>query len=535
MARAAARQSFPPPTYIPLDDLGTLGIIKDRPGHLLPPEAFTDGNNIRFQNRMVQRILGHTQVYGTPLGGPDWVFAVPAQGIVFWLYGTKTAAFVYDGTHHTITRAVGGAYITANQWDWNFCIIGGVPILNDQLDVPQYWSNLNPAQLLQNLPNWPASTIAKKVVAFGQYLIALNIVSGVTISPHMVWWSAKTDPGTIPVTWDFTDATHDAGRIELTDIEGGEILTGLMLGNSLIIYKVMSTHVMTFIGGQDVMHFELILATSGVLNPRAVCAIDKGQRHFVVSQDDALYHYGYRNSAKSILNERERKFLFADMDAVNYISAYAFDNIPQREVWFCYPSSGNTLPNKVMIWNYQFDTVQFRDWDGLYTAVGTIIGTPGRTWDAATTPWSSDTSPWDTPGSRGFIYSSPGKSKLYQLDSGLAFDTVAPLAFVEREGLAIVGKDRKGQPIVDYNSRKLCSRFWPQIDGNGTFAIKMGAQEQIKGAITWQPTQTFNPQTQKYLDFVANGRLLAYNISSTDNNPWELQGIGLEVSILSNQ
>lgn len=533
MARAAQRRMpFKLPTYIPLDNLGTLGIIKDRPGHLLPPEAFTDGNNIRFQNRNVRRIGGHFQVYGTPIAGPDWIFEVPALGQDFWLYGTKTAAYVYDGAHHTITRAVGGAYGAGNQWDWGFTIIGGVPILNDQIDIPQYWPVLNPSTTLANLPNWPASTIAKTVVAFGQYLVALNIVSGGISSPQMVWWSAKTPLGTIPPTWDPADATHDAGRIELTDIHGGENLTGELLGNSLIIYKRMSTHKMTFIGGQDTMGFELLLSTSGALTARSVCSVEKGQRHFVVSQDDALFHYGYRNTSKSVLNEREREFLFADMDAVNFVSAFAFENIPQREAWFAYPSNGNLLPNKALIWNYQFDTIQFRDFNGLYANVGNIVGATQNTWNQATFSWASDPNPWAFTGRRGFIFSSPGQSKLYQLDNGLAFDLSAPVAFVERQGLAIIGKDRTGQPIVDYNNRKLLSRLWPQIQGTSILSIKTGAQEQIGGSVTWQPAQNFNPATQKYLDFEANGRLLAYNITSTDNNPWELQGLGLEVSVL---
>jgi hypothetical protein len=70
------------------------------------------------------------------------------------------------------------------------------------------------------------------------------------------------------------------------------------------------------------------------------------------------------------------------------------------------------------------------------------------------------------------------------------------------------------------------------VNGTSILTIKAGAQEQIGGPLTWQPAQTFNPQMQKYLDFTANGRLLAYNITSQDASPWEIQGIDLEVSDL---
>ena len=538
--RGAARQQampvFAPAQTIPIGNLGTVGIIKDRPGHTLPPEAFTDGNNVRFQNRNVQRILGHLQVYGTPLAAPDWVFDVPATaGLNFWLYGTKTAAYVYDNAHHTITRAA-GAYATANQWDWNFGILGGVPILNNGIDIPQYWPTLASSTLLANLSNWPASTTAKVVKPFGKYLVALNIITGGVASPHMVWWSAAALPGTIPATWDPTDATHDAGQIQLTDIEGGEIQTALMLGNFLVIYKRMSTHLMSFVGGQDIMGFQMILATSGALTPRSVCAVKFGMLHFVVTQDDVITHMGYRLSAQSIVQEREKVFLFSDIDSVNYVSAFAFDNVAQREAWFCYPSNGNVLPNKVMIWNYQYNTIQFRDFNGLYADLGLVNQQTFNTWNQATFSWSSDSNPWAFPGRRGIIFSSPSASKLYLLDNTYTFDGTNPTAFVERQGLAIIGKDRQGQPIVDYNRRKLLSRIWPKVVGSSILAIKCGAQEQVGGPVVWGPTNLFNPQTQKFLDTGAagasppSGRLLAYNITSTDANSWELQGIDFEVS-----
>ena len=538
MARSAASDALAPsfgmPQVITLANLGTLGVIKDRPNHEVEPEAFTDGNNVRFTKRNIQRILGHVQVYGSPLGGPDWVFQVPSATQNFWLYGTKTAAYVYDGTHHTITRA-SGAYTAANQWDWNFSLIGGVPILNNGTDKPQYWPALSSVTDLADLANWPALTTAKMVKAFGSYLVALNIVSSGVVSQDMVWWSAKAPLGGVPATWDPSDATHDAGQIELTDVEGGEILGGDMLGNYFIIYKRMSTHVMRYIGGQDVMGFEMILATSGTLTPRSYCPIQFGSKHFVVTQDDVIQHQGYRLSAQSILEERDRNFLFTDMDATNFVSAFAFDNISQREAWFCYPSSGNVLPNKALIWNYFYNTVTFRDFNGLYADVGVILTAPGRTWNLATFPWSTDTGVWGTQGSRGVVFSSPSAGKLYRLDQGLLFDGVTPLCFVERQGLAIIGKDRQGNPLVNYDRRKLLSRVWPKVQGSSLLTIKCGAQEQINGALTWQPSQTFNPLTQKYLDFTANGRLLAYNVTSQDGNAWELQGMDLEVSDLGNQ
>lgn len=549
MARQRAQQQvIDPKMPIPINNLGVIGIVKDRPGHTLPPEAWTDGNNIRFQNRNVRRILGHMQVYGAPLAAPDWIFDVPGgSGTTFWLYGTQTNAYVWDGAHHTITRGA-GVYGAVNQWDWNFCILGGIPILNNNFDVPQYWPALSSGTLLANLTAWgtvggstPATT-AKIIKNFGLYLVAMNITIGGVNNPHMVWWSAQALPGSLPVTWDYTDPTHDAGQTFLTDVEGGEILSGLMLGNFFVIYKRMSTQIMSFVGGQDTMAFQMLFPTSGVLTPRSVCTIDKGMKHFVVTQDDAITHLGYSLSAQSVLQERERDFLFGDMDPTNLVSAFAFDNLSQFEAWFCYPSSGNVIPNKVMIYNYRFNTIQFRDFNGLYADLGLVNSQVLRTWTTANgLQWSSDTGPWQLAGGRGIVFSSPHQAAglLYQLDSGYAFDQVAPVAFVERQGLAIIGRDRTGQPIVDYHHRKQISRVWPKVVGTSILAIKVGAQEQTNGPITWGPTVNFNPQTQFFVDtgdpntgFMPSGRLNAINFTSTDNNAWELQGYDIDVSVL---
>jgi len=518
-------------TLVPIHNVGAVGVVKDRPGHTIPPEAWTDSANIRFRNKNAVRFAGHTQVYGTPLHVPAGVFYVPGLVASFWFYFSKLKASVWDGSVHTDITRIAGDYTAVEERDWNFTLLGGVPIANNGNDTPQYWPTFSIGTKLLNLANFPASTKAKVVRAFSGHLVALNITEAGTLRPHMVWWSHKTDPGTIPSSWDHTDPTKDAGRTELTDAGGGVILDGLPLGNQFIIYKGSSTHAMRVIGGNDIFGFDMLRGSSGILSTRCVCQIEKGNKHFVVSEDDVLTHVGGRD-AESVLDEKVKLALFAEMDSTNYLNSFCFDNSAEQEAWFVYPTAGNVRPNKSLVWNYKTGVPQFRDFDGMSVDVGTVLESLSDTWDGGSGAWDGgDSLAWSEQTRRKIVIGSPANTKLFKLDDGFAFGATAPTAFLERIGLAVIGLDRQRQPKVDFDKRKLLSRIWPLIKGTAAVSVRVGAQEELEGAVVWQASKVYDP-VQKYLDFEANGRLLAVRFESVDNLPWQLEGYGVEITIL---
>src|SRR6188768_1177809 len=105
-------QEITNPDPIELYNLGSYGVISDIKQHLLAPEAFTDGRNVRFNTEGVSRFDDLTETFGGTLDGiPEFVFFVPTPGADFWLYASLDKIFAYDGTGSTdISRAVGGAY-----------------------------------------------------------------------------------------------------------------------------------------------------------------------------------------------------------------------------------------------------------------------------------------------------------------------------------------------------------------------------------------------------------------------------------------
>jgi len=164
---------------IEIDDVASVGVVRDTPAHQLPPEAWTLAENVRFNDTSISRIAGETQIFGTPGVAPYFSQFVSSASQPWWLYAGLQKIYAYDGATHTnITRQSAGVdvnYIASGAVDWNGTLLGGIPILNDGADVPQYWAAYSAAQKMQNLPNWTANMLAKVVRAFGPYLMACNI------------------------------------------------------------------------------------------------------------------------------------------------------------------------------------------------------------------------------------------------------------------------------------------------------------------------------------------------------------------------
>src|SRR5262249_50197865 len=150
-------------------------------------------------------------------------------------------------------------------------------------------------------------------------------------------------------------------------------------------------------------------------------------------------------------------------------------------------------------------------------------------WDSIVGSWDSQTAVWSTQSRRRLIYGDPNATKIYSLDTGYPFGSGTVTSFLERTGLAIVGKDRHGQPKVDYEQRKICTRIWPKIRGAAPVTVRVGVQDSLDldAAVTWMSPQTFVPSTG-YLDVYPplNGRAFAVRFESTADLSWQLESYG---------
>lgn len=518
-----------------VNDVGSIGLIHDVPGFQLPPEAWTVARNVQCIDGSMAKAKGHSQIFGTPGVAPHFAMNVLSLGGVFWLYTSLTKGYVYDGTTHTdITRTVGGDYTAAGTRFWNGTIIGGIPILNNGSDVPQFWAlPYDVATKLTALTNWPATHRAKIIRSLGQFLFAAGITKGSTVYPHMVKNSHPTVPGSVPASWDETDATKDVREYELSDVNSGVIVDMLPLRGRMVIYKEGSAWIARFVGGRKIFSIDSLFETAGLLSERCAALLNDGQRQVVLSQDDLFIHDG--NSVQSIADRRVRKALFNDIDVTNYRNTFVYVDPETDLVKVCYPETGQTNPSKALVWNYREagkggafteEEITYRN-----VAIGTTEVSDTETWDSDTEVWDADTETWSQSNRRKVILLDTANTKFQLANSSEARDGTAFTAQLQREGLAIVGRKRDGTPIVDHKRYKLTQRLWLKIVGSPV-SVRLGAQETVNGPVTWATAQTFDPSTQLYLDFTVCGRAIAIEISSSAALPWRLEGYKLEFDVV---
>lgn len=512
---------------IPIDAVASVGLIKDRPGYMLPPEAWTEAYNVRYVDGGVERLLGYSQVFGTPSVAPYFLLPLFDGSTIWWLYFGLTAAYAYDGATHTnITRASGGAYTATSAQQFNGTILGGIPILNNGVDVPQFWATPSTGTDLANLTNWDSTRRARVIRALGSFLVALNITESGSNFGHQILWSHPAEPGTVPSSWDETDPTVDTGLNELPDVNSGVIIDGLPLRGSLYIYKGSSTWRMSFIGGRFIFSFKTFSETSGILAPRCVALTSDGLRQVVLTQDDLIVHDG--NSIISVLDKKMRKTLFSNLDPAAYLESFVFDNPTYGEIWVCYPTNGATVPDRALIWNYREGGLSEADVAFQHAAVGEIEGAASETWNSGSDTWDDDTGPWGLVNRRKVVLASPVATKMFQMDSGLTRDGSAFSTLLQRVGLSILGRTRQGEWVVDHEQMKLFKRMWPKSQG-AELTVRIGSQQLVNGSVAWSVPATFDPSTQMTVDRITNGRAAAIEFQTTASEHWRLDGYKVDI------
>jgi len=517
---------------IDINDMGSIGLVRDQPPHQLQPEAWDFILNARILDASLQRLRGKQQILiGSPAGPPAaplFALHISSSSSIFWLVYTATGVvYAFNGASWTSL----GPLAAVEPEAINATILGGVPIINNGSGVPQFWglpySVVTP---LASLTNWPATLRAKIVRAFGPYLIAMNTTdtgTGVN-TPHRIRWSHPADPGSLPISWDITDPTKDAGQIELPDVESGVILDGLGLQGRFYVYKQNAVWRMRPVKGRFIFDQEVFLETIGILSTRCVDLTADGMGHVFAGQDNIWMHDG--NKAIPLLDAKMKRSLFASMDPAAPHKSFLFTNPAQDETWFCYAETGSTVANKALIIKQKspFQCVT-ADIDFVHAAKGVAEITDSGIWSAATYTWDSTANVWGTTsGGRRVIVSNRVGTKMQLLDAGSDNDGVAITATVQRTGLSVVGRKRNGEWIVDFQQRKLLTRVWPKVTG-GAVMVRAGSAQTPDGAVTWQPSQSFDPTTQHYVDFITEGPSLAIEFSGT--SLWKLDGYKIDLEL----
>jgi hypothetical protein len=665
--------------FIPIDNVGGVGIVKESSPWQLPPNVWSDGNNIKTDEGSIKKTPGYAEVMKTCPVAPYHIIQLTLGAPEFWVVAGLAAIYAYDNTSSstllngdindsvatvtvdstvgfesvgtitigtenisytgktattfttcsrgadstspddhlndaTVTRATkwynitrsSGAYSSTADENWTSTIIGGVLVMTNNFDKPQYWALSDgiplSSTLMQDLTNWPSLTLldgaiagtgvpspdevvvdstedfptsgtftvdsedisytgkaadkftgigrgengttaathlnnapafvnvyAKSIRAFRSFLVALNIKRGGVSYPRVVKWSTESGIQGVPASWNETTATVDAGEYELADSKG-DILDGLQLRDTFMIYKEDATYSMSFVGTPFIFSFRQLSPTIGAIAKNCVAEFDGG--HAIFGKGNFYINDGQR--LKPILPQKLKEYVFTTIDGAQINKCFVAADYGRTEILFCFTAdgAGTNQPNKAIVWNYITNTFSIRDLPDLAHIGYGNVGNPttSTTWVATTTSWAGTTGPWTMSydlQDKVLLFADPTNTKLYRDGSGNKEDTVDMVSYVERTGLTL---NEQGQP--DHTTVKRISSIWPKmsINGSDSISVYLGTQMSTEGGISWSSPVSFNPDSQTKVSVRGTGKFYAVRFESTTDMNWELDGYSIEVS-----
>ena len=95
---------------VPIENVGQIGIIQDTPPYNLPPNAWSDGNNVRLLDNGVKKVAGYQEVFATCPFAPYYIHPyLSSAGTYYWIaYGTDDIAVWNGSTWTDVTRQATG-------------------------------------------------------------------------------------------------------------------------------------------------------------------------------------------------------------------------------------------------------------------------------------------------------------------------------------------------------------------------------------------------------------------------------------------
>ena len=529
--------------WMPVPNIAQYGVVEDIPAHLTPMGAWSSARNVRFRNGRIFKSRGTREVYSELFAGlrvPAWGMNVIRDGISYWLYSDEEKLRqIHETTSSSATRTDSSDndvdYSTKLDTLWNGGLMGGYAVITNGADVPQSWE---PGELAEDLENWPSANLKCGVLRpFGYFLVALNITDGSDNFPDRVRWSHSTTPGNLPSSWDIDDATRDAGQVDLQVQTPGHIVDAARLRDWLVVYRNNSTHAMRYIGGNNVFGFTELFGRLGALASGCVTPFShrRGAFHCVFTGDDIIVHDG--RQIIETLEGRVGRQIARNLSASYWERSFVVNMPGVHENWICYPETGSETPNLAVVWNYNEDTVSYREIpEGVnWITLGSVTASEGETWNTAVDSWDSEALSWDEAQNqqhniRPVQFAGTGSfAGMAELDTTSAWSGTNFSTTLEREGIAVVPNRQTKEPIQDLTSRKLLRGARLQVVG-GPITVQFGASQSVDQAPVYQePGTVIQEGVNLRAGGVLSGVSFGMRILSEHGNPWEIQGLELDI------
>lgn len=514
---------------VPFSPTGLYGIVQDIPPAELPPTVWSDGLNIQFVDGGVTAAgVSLPLVSDMPIT-PNMALPVGLTSgqLAAWVVTSPAKVYAYVAGALTDITRIAGDYTSGNGFRWNGGVLGGVTVLNNYSDVPQVWYTSDVETPLVDLPNWPSTHRALCLRSYKQYLIALGVSKEGTLYPTLVKWSHPADPGAVPVTWDETDPTMDAGEYPLSETPG-HVVDCLPMKDVNIVYKSDSVYGMQWIGGTYIFRFYKIFSEFGAAGRDCVVEYESG-KHCVFTGTDLRIHDGQTN--QSVLDGKMKKIV-RSLSPDQLYASFVVMNSWSSEVWLCFrrSSDGILSADTAIAWNYITGALSLRELDNFTFMANGRVDPPS----GATTTWATVKGTWDTTTEAwGDIIRRPSLIRLIGISAENLYligggTQAAEDCFVERKHIGIpVNTDK----APDLSIRKLVTRIWPRITGRDGDVVKiiLGKSDHPTKEPVWDAPRLYVIGQTESLPCLLVGKMFSLRLESESTAPWTFSGMDVEV------
>ena len=563
---------------LPLRQLGAVGVITDANPYDLPTNAFSNCNNVIFDEKRVQRSPVFKKVFSSvraTTSYDDSVGSIDSQTATYEsAEGAPTDAVRFvssyqdpssgeivlicddDGTVRTYPNglmqfATPGTGLTTNDEPWSHTQVAGMSVLGRKGMVP-YIRNIKTSPNYTLLGgDWPSGDTASIARSFLDYIVLLNVTKAGIEYPTMVKWSNPVEyaASISTINWDPSNPAYVAGENVLGELKSA-IRDGGVLGNVFIIYAQDQVWLMEYTGSSFVFNFRRLFATGGIINTN--CFVEVEGKHFVFGENDIYVHDGA--SKKSIADGRVRRRVFQTIDRSKQKGFFVLHDSVSNLIYFCYTTKLDEISykntkfcNRAAVYNYLEDTWSFMDLpnivggseanislvQNLYSTLNTdyeLLNTNYVSFEGATPKLSIMLGATDT--ANGLT-----ESRIYAVDLPTAGLVNLPIteealkeSYVERIGIDL---DEGGTATRNY---KIVTAIVPQASvdsSDSSFRWQVGGADLPNAAPVWYSDQVFYPENDYKMDMRVAGRYLAYRVSTIDIENFRLSGFDAEVKQIS--
>lgn len=535
---------------LPLRRLGDIGIITDASTFDLPPNALSQGSNIRCQNGRIYRSPVFKSVL-TPTTAPipvfTWFYAAPGQTDSIGIAGRDGKLYFYKNAVEDEVTPTAGFTPVSNDLVHTACTLANVNYINRASAVPMYYGSASTDFVL--LPNWNATWRCRSLRSFKDQLVAIDVTEGATNYPSRVRTSDITTINNYPGSWDSTDPTNSAYKNDVSECTTG-LLDGLPLRDVFILYSSDQTYLMEFTQDNDIFRIRKLFDGVGIINTN--CVVEIEGKHYVFGKKDIYVHDGV--SFQSILEGKNSKYVYGSLLQSHSQFFFVVYNPLYREVMFCYFSGdaevafgGVAYCNKAAVYNIDGGQWTFRDLPNATAATRAALSL-SLTYAAATALYSDASGSYaslDDTADKGLLFTSPSDvtgaltaSRLYGYDdasfgrlSASISTEATKTSWVQRVGIDL---DETQLPL---NTYKVLRTIYPQaanLGGTSNISFKFAGSlyPDPDLTISWGTLQAFDPATQYKVDVKKGGRYLSWYMENSSLYGHELSGFDSDVVMI---